>query len=106
MSALNSQPGADYGTAKQHFLEAFHSDSVPGKGKEGQLPSAVSKIAEELRVQVGSWNNIHKLQAKEAFCYSWHGNNNKACYLLPLSLNANSHCNTYVCKKATYSYCV
>jgi hypothetical protein len=54
MSALNShQPGVDYGTAKQQFLEALTS-SLPA-GLEGMLESsaAVGKFAEELRLQVG-----------------------------------------------------
>ncbi|KAF5825629.1 hypothetical protein DUNSADRAFT_8009 [Dunaliella salina] len=54
MSALNSQPGADYGTAKQQFLEALRSAPLPGS-VEGLLHrSDVGRVAEELRTQVDS----------------------------------------------------
>lgn len=51
MSALNSQPGADYGTAKQQFLKALRS-SLPDDLGPLLDGSAVGRVAEELRVQV------------------------------------------------------
>lgn len=56
MSALSSQPGADYGTAKQQFLDALRTTAVAPGDDEGVLQrtaGAVGKLAEELRVQVG-----------------------------------------------------